>query len=138
MGVEQIIVHENFNWSLPYDDIAILKLSSDIYLGGKQAQAVPLADPGSDLSEGDNVLVAGWGFLYEFVLWEHLQKITLPVISRSSCQSAYENFSDVTITENHICAGGNVEGQGTCVVSVFEKIVIIILINHTLIYTYFV
>ncbi len=122
VDVNKIIIHPNFNPRTHNNDISLLNLSSDITLGEMQTNAVSLPDSGSDPSDGNYLMVAGWGRIKEgdIFLSNYLIKVSVPVVSRSSCQSVYK--SEFTITDNMICAGFKEGGKDSCQVWLFENV----------------
>jgi trypsin len=97
-------------------DIAIFHLSSDLKLGGKQAKAVSLPVFESDPAVGEQVLIAGWGLTFENdpTFPNDLMRVSVPIVSRSSCQSVYFLLMGITITNNQICAGFSEGGKSAC------------------------
>jgi len=110
ISISKIVMHSNYNPSTIDYDIALLHTSADIPLS-TNVKAVSL--PSSEPSAGTNVLVAGWGTTRQgaSTLPTNLQKVTVPIVSRSSCQSAYGSSS---ITNRMICAGLSAGGKDSC------------------------
>ncbi|XP_053671977.1 trypsin alpha-4-like [Anopheles nili] len=108
--VSQIHTHPDYNdWTLEWD-IAVLKLASPLQLGtGVQAIDLPLRT--FSVAENTGVSLAGWGALYyQGPSTNHLQHVTLPIVSNSRCGIAYQNFAP--ILPFHICAGS--KGMDAC------------------------
>jgi trypsin len=110
-AVSAVYRHPNYVASNNDNDVAIWKLSTPISAGGNIAYA-SLPASGSDVSAGTTVTVAGWGATREGgSASSSLLKVSVPVVSRSSCQTAY---ADETISNNMICAGTTAGGKDSC------------------------
>lgn len=59
-NVEKIIVHEQYNGNLIYNDVSVVKVANDIEFGDR-VQPIHIAD--SDTSAGAELLLSGWGRL---------------------------------------------------------------------------
>ncbi|XP_035784369.1 trypsin alpha-4-like [Anopheles albimanus] len=108
--VSEVHTHPDFDeWTLEWD-IAVLKLASSLVLG-TNVQPVSLPPAGMVVAAGTSVTIAGWGALYyQGPSTNHLQHVTIPVVSNSQCGMAYQNFAP--ILPYHICAG--VKGRDAC------------------------
>jgi len=103
--VDQIIVHPDYNSNTLYGDIALMRVSSPFTYGTYvQPANLSSSDPTGD------VIVAGWGALFEGgVSPSVLMKVTVPMVTRSSCQSSYGSNA---ILPGMICAGTG--GKDSC------------------------
>ncbi|EDU44173.1 Trypsin [Pyrenophora tritici-repentis] len=111
VGVSQVIVNPNYRSSSQDYDIAIWKLSSSIPTSSTIGY-VGLPASGSDPAAGATVTVAGWGTLSSGGSSPNaLYKVSVPVVSRTSCRSSYGSSS---ITNNMVCAGLTNGGKDSC------------------------
>uniref|UniRef100_A0A182P9B2 Metalloendopeptidase n=1 Tax=Anopheles epiroticus TaxID=199890 RepID=A0A182P9B2_9DIPT len=108
--VSEIHTHPNYNdWTLEWD-ISVLKLASVLQLGAA-VQPISLPERGFAIADGTGVSLAGWGSLYyQGPSTNHLQHVTLPIVSNSRCGMAYKNFAP--IFPFHLCAGH--KGKDAC------------------------
>ncbi|XP_014369518.2 chymotrypsin-2 [Papilio machaon] len=107
--VETIIIHEQYNSNLIYNDVSVVKVSSDIEFGDR-VQPIHLAY--KDTSAGSDLLLSGWGRLsYPGVLPVQLQVINLVSLSVEECQRIYNNINPVYDTQ--ICSLTK-KGEGAC------------------------
>ncbi|KAF4552574.1 Trypsin [Elsinoe fawcettii] len=111
-SVTRIINNPNFNSNTLDGDVAILKLTTSIPQSSTIAYAV-LAASGSDPASGSSATVAGWGTLSSggTSIPTALQKVTVPIVSRTTCRS---NYSTSQITNNMVCAGVAAGGKDSC------------------------
>ncbi|XP_052872166.1 trypsin delta-like [Anopheles cruzii] len=110
IAVSSVHIHTQFDdWTLEWD-IAVLKLVSNLQLGAS-VQAVNLPPRSFSIADGTVVSVAGWGALYyQGPSTNHLQQVSIPIVSNSRCGLAYQNFAPVL--PFHICAGER--GRDAC------------------------
>ncbi|RMZ73582.1 trypsin [Pyrenophora seminiperda CCB06] len=111
VSVSQVIVHPNYKSSSQDYDIAIWKLATSVPASGTIGY-VNLASSGSDPAAGSTVTVAGWGTLSSGGSSPNaLYKVSVPIVSRTSCRSSYGTSS---ITNNMVCAGLAAGGKDSC------------------------
>ncbi|KEY74969.1 hypothetical protein S7711_01318 [Stachybotrys chartarum IBT 7711] len=112
VGVSRIIIHPSYSSSTFNNDVAVWKLSTNIPTSSTISYA-SLAASGSDPAAGTNVQVAGWGTTSSgsSSIPVDLRKVTVPIVSRSTCQSQYGASS---ITTNMVCAGVSTGGRDSC------------------------
>jgi trypsin len=118
VGVRTVVVHPDFSAATHANDIAILHTATPITFG-PEAQPVSLPLPlgglpglGDDPAAGTDLLVAGWGTTSQGGSFPAtLKKVTVPVVSRSSCRSSY---GTTAITDAMLCAGVNAGGKDRC------------------------
>ena len=105
------VINNNWNQQTMDNDIAILKLSTPLTLGG-DVQAICLPSDNFAPADGAPCWVSGWGTLQSGAqtLPTDLQWVSVPVVSQSSCNNAYSNG----ITDNMICAGLSTGGKDSC------------------------
>ncbi|CAH1255088.1 PRSS2 [Branchiostoma lanceolatum] len=107
----QIIVHPNYNDNTLNNDIMLIKLQHPVTLNSR-VRAASL--PSSMVSDGTTVTVTGWGnTLADGSNYpDRLQKVDVPVVSRSTCNG--HNSYDGEITANMFCAGFMTGGKDSC------------------------
>lgn len=110
LSVTQIKIHNQYNPSTIDYDVGLVITSTAIPIGGNVA-TVSLAS--SDPANGAAVVAAGWGTTSQGsgTLPANLLKVTVNVIARATCQSAYGSSS---ITARMICAGVTGGGKDSC------------------------
>ncbi|APA14579.1 hypothetical protein SS1G_06534 [Sclerotinia sclerotiorum 1980 UF-70] len=112
VGVSKVVVHPSYNSRTIDNDIALWHLSTAIPSSSTIGYA-KLPVQGSDPVVGSTATVAGWGLLTEnsSSLPATLRKVSVPVISRSTCQAEYGTSS---VTTNMWCAGVTGGGKDSC------------------------
>ncbi|CAG9953285.1 unnamed protein product [Clonostachys rosea f. rosea IK726] len=114
VAVSSIKIHSSYTVKddIPYNDIAIWKLSSTIAESSTIKYAA-LPAQGSDPSAGTSVTVAGWGLTTETgtSVVSALRKVTVSVVSRATCRSQYGTSS---ISDVMWCAGATAGGKDAC------------------------
>ncbi|KAL7798431.1 trypsin-like serine protease [Trichoderma ceciliae] len=112
VGVSQIIVNPSYvtRSGVPDFDVAVWHLSSSIPTSSTIGYA-KLPASGSDPASGSTLTTAGWGTTNENSnsLPSRLNKVSVPVVSRSTCQAEYG-----VITNNMFCAGLAQGGKDSC------------------------
>ncbi|RFU79935.1 trypsin-like serine protease [Trichoderma arundinaceum] len=114
VGVSQIIVHPNYvvrSGGIPDFDVAVWHLSSPIAASSTIGYA-KLTASGNDPASGSTVTTAGWGTTNENsnTLPARLLKVSVPVVSRTTCNSDYSGG----VTNNMFCAGLTQGGKDSC------------------------
>ncbi|NXG15739.1 GRAA protein, partial [Grallaria varia] len=92
-----------YNSSSKENDIMLLKLNDAAELN-QYVQLLPLPDSFEDIKPGTPCKVAGWGITSSGKQSKYLQKTTLKIVSRESCNKKYMN--NPKITNNMLCASG--------------------------------
>ncbi|KAJ0114123.1 hypothetical protein J7T55_007957 [Diaporthe amygdali] len=112
VSVSAIKYHPSYNSALIDYDVAVWHLASPIATSSTIGYAT-LPASGSDPASGTTLTVAGWGLLTEdgSTLPATLRKVSVPVISRATCQSQYGTSA---ITTNMFCAGLTAGGKDSC------------------------
>lgn len=134
-SIAQIHIHPDWDSDSLEPDITLLKLESP-----STRQTIPQASRALDDSLADNtpLVAAGWGYTSspylvdedgddlvdedgdslldeDAVTSDELLEVELLLINRAECVEAWDNSSDPTdITDNMICAAGDVEPKDTC------------------------
>ncbi|XP_073713587.1 trypsin [Misgurnus anguillicaudatus] len=108
--VSQVFTHPGYTSSSD-NDIALLQLSSPVEYSN-YIQPVCLAATGSTVGAGTMSWITGWGKLdpNSHQLPDILQEVEIPIVSDSTCKSAYGS----DITDNMICAGLSQGGKDSC------------------------
>ncbi|XP_070509010.1 trypsin-like [Chironomus tepperi] len=107
LQVRNIIIHPEYQRSGLYNDVAVLKLSTQLRFSSK-VMPIGLPPRGMSFRSGTPLLVSGWGAL----LWqgsspERLQKVIVPYVPNDVCGRIYGN-----IRATSLCAGE--EGVDAC------------------------
>lgn len=112
VGVSRIIVNPSYQSSSYNNDVAIWKLSTSIPTSSTIGYAT-LAAAGSDPAGGSSAQTAGWGTTTSggSSLPVDLRKVTVPIVSRSTCQS---NYGTSSVTTSMVCAGLAAGGKDSC------------------------
>ncbi len=124
LSLVQVIAHPGYDsWTID-NDIGLLQTSADMVLGSTNANTIPLPAQGSDPTEGQNLVVSGWGTEREGgSLPAYLKIATVPCVSRATCRAQY---GESDITDNMICAGlVGVGGVDACQVKSFSTYFIV-------------
>lgn len=112
--VAQIIKHPNYSPSTSNNDIALIKLSTPVTIGGtgeSKTAAVPLVPSSVGDLTGVNSWVTGWGNTESFPEWPtQLMEVQVPIISNTDCGNAYPG----QITSSMMCAGFAAGGKDSC------------------------
>uniref|UniRef100_A0A8D1ZK12 Coagulation factor XI n=1 Tax=Sus scrofa TaxID=9823 RepID=A0A8D1ZK12_PIG len=110
-GVQEVIIHDQFEAAETGYDIALLKLETTINYTDSQR---PICLP----SKGDrNVMytdcwVTGWGYTkLRDKIQNTLQKAKIPLVTNEECQAGYRSHK---ITNKMICAGYKEGGKDAC------------------------
>ncbi|KAG9258829.1 trypsin-like cysteine/serine peptidase domain-containing protein [Emericellopsis atlantica] len=110
VGVSSIAVHPQYDDSSLDNDVAIWKLSQPIDAGSGIGY-VSLPSSGSDPAAGSSTTIAGWGATREGgASSSQLLKVSVPVVDRDECNSAYGG----DITDAMFCAGLPEGGKDAC------------------------
>ncbi|KAL7946232.1 trypsin-like cysteine/serine peptidase domain-containing protein [Trichoderma barbatum] len=112
VGVSKIVVHPSYNARTTDFDVAVWKLSSPLAASSTIGYAT-LPASGSDPAAGSTVTTAGWGTTSSgsSSLPARLNKVSVPVVSRTTCQSEYGRSA---ITNNMFCAALAQGGKDSC------------------------
>lgn len=104
-NISEIFIHPNFTMEWLQNDIALLRLSSQIQFS-KNVSALNL--PSTNVGVGEKVVAAGWG-VYRIPrdVPNNLQHINLTTISVSKCQKT------MPVTDTQVCTFTK-KGEGIC------------------------
>jgi len=115
-NVKKIVIHPNWNPVNNNYDIALLRLSSNVALGGSGAtktQLIDLVAPSIGDLNGVDSWVTGWGNTESVPLWPtQLYEVEVPIIANSTCNDA--SHYNGGITNNMLCAGFDAGGKDSC------------------------
>lgn len=115
-NVKKIIIHPNWNAANNNSDIALLRLSSAVSLGGSGAtktQTIELVDSTIGDLAGVDSWVTGWGNTESVPLWPtQLYEVEVPIITNSICNNV--SHYNGGITSNMLCAGFDAGGKDSC------------------------
>ncbi|XP_037294219.1 serine protease grass-like [Manduca sexta] len=112
--IEETIPHPRYNSKTFADDIALLRLSepADFNLDNMKPLCLPLT---SQLQTENlvniNGIVAGWGVTEEGMESSVLLSVSLPILSKDECETAYKGT--VQLSDKQLCAGG-VRDKDSC------------------------
>ncbi|XP_045501829.1 chymotrypsin-2-like [Colias croceus] len=108
--VEEVIIHEDYDDKKIKNDIALIKVSTDIEFSDK---VQPIALPTKNTKPGANVLLSGWGREEDgdVGIPNDLQMINQTVISVLSCKIVFTNINQ--IVDSEICTL-TLKGNGSC------------------------
>ncbi|XP_069044035.1 uncharacterized protein [Lepisosteus oculatus] len=116
-GLQQIIVHPDYDSSTNNNDIALLRLSSSVSFTN-YIQPICLADRSSSFFTGTSCWVTGWGDTAEggsLLGNQTLQEVQLPIMGNRQCGCLNDMaFGSGSITANMICAGELQGGKDSC------------------------
>lgn len=110
--VSRIVIHPSYAASRYNNDIAIWKLATAIPTSSTISYA-SIAASGSDPAAGSSSQTAGWGTTSSggSTLPVDLRKVTVPIVSRTTCQS---NYGTSAVTTSMVCAGLAAGGKDSC------------------------
>jgi secreted trypsin-like serine protease len=114
--VSQIIVHPDYDDDTSDSDIALLKLSSSVSIGGSgetKTAIIPLVSNDIGSLVGTTSWVTGWGDTESTPTYpDELQEVNVPIISNALCNS-YSSYGGA-ITNTMMCAGYAQGGKDSC------------------------
>ncbi|XP_043475116.1 CLIP domain-containing serine protease 2-like [Leptopilina heterotoma] len=108
--VEQIFIHRNYSTDSHINDIALLRLSSNIDFQYRHVKPICLPIGTAAQFLGQKGTACGWGKTKNAPVSTILQKVKIPLVANSQC-SRY--FSNIFNAYKQICAGGE-EDFDTC------------------------
>ncbi|XP_018083263.1 transmembrane protease serine 4 isoform X2 [Xenopus laevis] len=109
--VDKIFLHSRYVVDHYPNDIALLKLKSDIVVSAS-VQSVCLPGYDNNLADGSSLWVTGWGHTVEggAAKASQLQEVTINLISSTTCNQEYGG----QILDTMLCAGKIEGGADTC------------------------
>ncbi|XP_017886295.1 trypsin-1 [Ceratina calcarata] len=112
--VVQIIRHKSYDTNrngIPINDIALFRIA-DTFQFNNGRKAVSLFQGSSASLVGKNALITGWGNTESGKAPEALRKVSVPVITKKSCDDAYKSVGGVPAGQ--VCAGYTQGGKDSC------------------------
>ncbi|KAL8616664.1 hypothetical protein ACOMHN_031646 [Nucella lapillus] len=112
--VSRIFLHGNHSGVTHTNDIAIVRLSKPVDLGGPYARAACLPRQGQTF-QGRVCAVTGWGSISSAGRKDdYLREVDLPVISNDQCKYYLGSLGRGLITDKQMCAGLAEGGKDSC------------------------
>lgn len=109
-SISRIISHDKYDETRVLNDIALIKVKTRFKLKRKSRRAIKLMNSGENLNPGTLAHVTGWGVTEEEgVVSKILQKVEVPIISRTKCASYFG-----PLPKGQICAGYEEGGRDSC------------------------
>ncbi|CAK9809994.1 TRYP1 [Anthophora quadrimaculata] len=109
--IKNIIRHPNYNSQTVDYDVALLEIDGVISFN---SNIKPVRLTNVEPSAGRMIDVTGWGALKQGgTASPKLMKVSLPIVSRSQCQSIYKPLK-MDVTDRMICAGYPQGGKDSC------------------------
>ncbi len=107
LQVDKIIIHPDFNADDLKNDIAIIRLSTDVSFNIHIHPICLWKSSKTNLSEvvGKHGTVIGWGRTETGQLSNVLRQASLPVISWGACLESNRAYAGSYLTERNFCAG---------------------------------
>lgn len=113
--VAEIIVHERYTtnrYGVPENDVAVLRVKTPFRLDATR-QPVQLFKRNEESVAGVGAVITGWGSVVEGGgTTEVLQTVTVPIVSKSSCNDAYKSYGGLPFGQ--ICAAVPEGGKDAC------------------------
>jgi secreted trypsin-like serine protease len=108
-SVRQLIPHENYNPSTINNDVALIRLSTQLTFN---TYVQPVCLTSTEPAGGTQAWLTGWGNVQGTCCDGNLKQALLPIISRSQCSAA--TWWGSNITPGMVCAGYADGSQGAC------------------------
>lgn len=111
--VTKFIINNNFNPNTLYNDIAMLKIETQIKMDLSTYKVIPVCIPtGQEKYEGKNAYAIGWGHLSANpVTSRYLMEVNMPVLTTQRCSQKFApSYSIDQYTQ--VCAGENGMNKG--------------------------
>ncbi|VVC87823.1 unnamed protein product [Leptidea sinapis] len=104
------IPNPNYNETTHDFNVAIIQLDEKLSLDGKTTKAITLVDSGTDISDGTEITISGWGATSENGNYsEEIRIVQVKVVSQTECKKTYSS-----LTENMFCAVGIASHTMSC------------------------
>jgi trypsin len=109
VGTRASVVRGAYNAATHNNDIAVLLLNRPL----EGVEPIKMAMPGTRLSRGEQLQIAGWGLLSEnsLEISPYLMEATVGFVDNSECNKI---LGMGKITDNMICAGDLINGRDAC------------------------
>lgn len=114
-NVAEIFVHEDYvtnMYGVPENDVAVMRISTPFKLDATR-QPIRLFAQNEESIAGISAVITGWGATREGAgTTDHLQTVTVPIVSKKSCNDAYVSYGGVP--SGQICAAIPEGGKDAC------------------------
>lgn len=109
VGTRASVVRGAYNAATHNNDIAVLLLNREL----EGVEPIKMAKPGTILSRGEQLQIAGWGLQSEnsMEISPYLMEATVGFVDNSECNKI---LGMGKITDNMICAGDLINGRDAC------------------------
>ncbi|XP_062382730.1 prostasin [Sardina pilchardus] len=118
--IRRVVIPPEYSDPQEGDDIALVQLDTGVVFSDR-IQPICLPNANMFFPTGMRCTITGWGNIRDGVSLQGagtLQQVTVPIISRSSCQSMYNvnpsTTDPVDIMSDMICAGHQEGGKDSC------------------------
>ncbi|XP_039747712.1 chymotrypsin-C-like [Pararge aegeria] len=110
----EIIIHERFEYRHLYNDIALLKLKTEVVFNDYIQPACLLRTDDRKKLSTDlmNGTIVGWGYDSTDALSQTLRQATMPIVAEATCLRTNSYYLEV-LSENSFCAGYH-NGTSAC------------------------
>ncbi|XP_045762923.1 chymotrypsin-like elastase family member 2A isoform X2 [Maniola jurtina] len=105
--IHRIIIHEEFQYRYLHNDIALLKMKTEVVFTDYIQPACLWYDKASEKLLTDEILgtVVGWGFDSSDTLSRTIRQAQMPIVADSVCMTSNPNFYTSILTDKKFCAG---------------------------------
>jgi len=110
-SASQVIMHESYSSSTLNNDVAVIRITPTVTYS-TAVQPVCLPAQSTELAEGENVHITGWGSVQGTCCSTVLKQVMVPIIGRTKCNTAA--YYGGSITTGMICAGLEAGGRDSC------------------------
>ena len=126
-GLEEIKIHPDWNPNITDYDFCILRLKSTVQ-EGKNVKIIAIAD--STPPTGTKVQLTGWGMVFGMIpyLPNHLQYITMKILSASECKDRLKDVNQVT--SRMICATNDFGTSCNVSMLIFQTVIMITFVDR--------
>ncbi|XP_042145511.1 serine proteinase stubble-like isoform X2 [Ixodes scapularis] len=122
IGIQEIIIHPQYNKSLIRFDYAILRLNKTLNFTGQEKRLMPICLPTPDEEfDGQNCTATGWGLTKDRseggnAANPDLLKVDMPIVPFNVCSAIYrKRLPQIPVVRSAmICAGYARGGKATC------------------------
>lgn len=113
-SIESFTRHENYNTRTKANDIAVIKLSTNVPFDNPQ-KIRPACLWQSDNIGQPTAIATGWGYTqYAGSISNELMKVQLDLLDNNVCSKSFEDDGNIVISKKQICAGVLAGGRDTC------------------------
>ncbi|XP_055612423.1 CLIP domain-containing serine protease B15-like [Uranotaenia lowii] len=113
-AVHQVLVYEDFQQATSRNDLAVLKLATQVKFTDYVQPICVFPQPPINLNDGSvRGVVVGWGYTEHDNLADDLRGTTLPLVSHTRCLESNPDLFDRTLNDEMFCAGHR-NGTNVC------------------------